>query len=86
MRVDSIVAINANQQHNPHTVKYAGTSAGKTASGIIFEDFLRANLQQESAPVVTHQTENQIAGLLGGYFSQLRITYKTEPKLEDSVS
>jgi len=86
MRVDSILAINANQQHNPHTAKYAGTSTGKSASGIIFEDFLRANLQQESAPVVTSQTENQLAGLLGGYFSQLRITYKTEPKTEENVS
>jgi len=86
MRVDSIIAINANQQHNPHQTQYAGNSTGKATSGIIFEDFLRANLQQESAPAVSHQTENQIAGLLGGYFSQLRITYKTEPKLEDSAS
>ena len=86
MRVDSIIAINANQQHNPHPTHYAGNSTGKSASGIIFEDFLRANLQKESAPAVSHQTENQIAGLLGGYFSQLRITYKSEPKLEDSVS
>ena len=86
MRVDSIIAINDSQQHTPHTTQYTAASTGKSASGIIFEEYLRANLQKTSAPVVTKQAEDQLAGLLGGYFSQLRITYKTEPKLENSAS
>jgi len=86
MRVDSVFAINTHQQHNPHTTQPTTASTGKTTSGTIFEEYLRANMQQISAPVVTRQAENQIAGLLQGYFTPLRITQKTEPKLESSAS
>ena len=86
MRVDSVFAINDHQQHNPHTVKYAGASTGKTASGLVFEEYLKANIQQISTPEVTRQTESQIAGLLRGYFAPMRIAQKTEPKPEDNAS
>jgi len=86
MRVDSVISINAHQQHNPHTTEYAGVSAGKTVSGLSFEDYLKANLQQVNAPEVSRQTENQLAGLLIGYFTPLRFSQKEEAKAESNVS
>ena len=86
MRVDSVFAINTHQQHNPHTTQHTTASTGKSASGTIFEEYLRANMQKISTPAVTHQMENQIVGLLQGYFTPLRITSKTEPKPESSAS
>jgi len=82
MRVESIISINAHQKHNQHTVEYAGNGAGKTISGIAFEDYLRAKLQQVNVPVVSRQTENQLAGLLIGYFTPPRLTLKEETKTE----
>jgi len=86
MRVESILAINTHQQHNPRTTEYAGASTGKTSSGTAFEDYLRANLQQVSTPVVTRQTENQLAGLLMGYITQLKVTPREDPKTEINAS
>jgi len=78
MRVDSIISINAHQQQKPHTIEYAGNQTGKTTSGKVFEEYLRANMQQVSTQAVPRQTENQLAGLLMGYFTPLRIANKEE--------
>ena len=86
MRVNSIIAINAHQQPNQNTAQYTGTSPVKNVSGMAFEDFLRANLQQLSTPKITGTAENQVAGLLMGYYTQLRIAQKTEPKPDSSAS
>jgi len=85
MRVDSIIAINAHQQPNQNTSQYAGTSPVKNASGKVFEDYLRANLQQLSTPTVTRQVENQAVGLLMGYYTQMKIQ-KTESEQESNAS
>ena len=85
MRVDSIISINAHPQHKPHTQEYSGFSAGKTTSGLTFEELLKANLQQASTPVVSRQTENQLAGLLFGYYTPLKITHREEPKTESNA-
>ena len=85
MRVDSIISINAHQQQNPHTIEYAGSSTGKSTSGKAFEEYLRANLQQVSTQAVPRQTENQLAGLLMGYFPPLRYTQKEEPKTNSNA-
>ena len=85
MRVDSIISINAHQQHNPHTVEYAGNSTSETTSGKTFEEYLRANLQQSGNQTVSRQTENQLAGLLMGYFTPLRIAQKEEPKVNSNA-
>jgi len=85
MRVDSIISINANTHHTPHTADYSGISAAKTKSGIAFEEYLKANMQDLSKPVVSRQTENQLAGLLIGYITPLKITQK-ETKAESNVS
>ena len=86
MRVNSIIAINAHQQPNQNTAQYTGTSPVKNASGMAFEDYLRANLQQLSNPTVTRQVEDQTVGLLMGYYTQMKITQKTEPEQESNVS
>ena len=85
MRVDSIISINAHQQQKPHTVEYTGASSGKTAAGKTFEEYLKANMQQTSNQVVPRQTENQLAGLLMGYYSSLRLTHKEEPKTKSNA-
>ncbi|MCL2820797.1 MAG: hypothetical protein FWD38_08235 [Oscillospiraceae bacterium] len=86
MRVDSIISINAHQKHNPHTAEYTGISTGKPSSGIAFEEYLRANIQKISTPTVTRSTENQLAGLLMGYFVPLKAAQKDDPKPEGNVS
>ena len=86
MRVDSIVSINAHQQQNPRTTEYAGISNGKATSGITFEEYLKANIEKISTPAVTRNTENQLAGLLMGYFTPLKMTQRDDPKTEISVS
>jgi len=86
MRVETIISINAHQKKKPHTTDYAGLSNGKTASGKAFEDYLRANMEKVSTPVVSRHTENQLAGLLMGYYAPLKITQKEEPKTESNAS
>ena len=85
MRVDSVIAINDHQQHTPNTQSISA-SPGKSASGLIFEEYLKANLQQVSAPVVTRSTESQIAGLLRGYFTPLKINRENETNEENDAS
>ena len=84
MRVDSIIAISANQQNSPRSKQYDNSPNDKNASGVSFEEFLKAKLQQTSSPTVTRQAENQVAGLLMGYFSSLKIA-KTEPKPKENA-
>ena len=86
MRVDSIIAINAHQQNAPRTAEYAGASTGKTVSGLAFEDYLKANLQQLNTPATTRQTESQLAGLLMGYVMPPRISNRAETKTESNAS
>jgi len=86
MRVDSILAINANQQHNPRTAEYTGPTTGKTVSGLAFEDYMKANLQKISAPSIPRQAENQLAGLLMGYITPLRAAHRAEAKTESNAS
>jgi len=85
MRVDSIISINAHPQHKQHTAEYTGISNGKTNPGTAFEDYLKANLQQLSTPVVSRQTENQLAGLLFGSYTPLRFTQKEEQKTNSNA-
>jgi len=84
MRVESIISINANHKHNPYTAENTGLSTGKTNSGIAFADYLKANLQEVSSPEVSRQTENQLAGLLIGYFTPLKFSQK-DPKAEQNA-
>jgi len=86
MQVESVHAINAPIQDNPYIAQFTENQTGKTDAGITFEDYLKANLPQASIPAVTHQTENHIAGLLLGYFGQLKIAPRSEQKLEDNAS
>jgi len=86
MRLDSIYALNSNEQNNHNPKANAAATAGKTTSGAIFEDILKAHIQQASKPAITQNAENQIAGLLLGYITPLRVTYKSEPELEISAS
>jgi len=85
MRVDSVISINAHPRHKQHATEYTGISTGKTTSGTTFADYFKANLQQLSSPVVSRQTENQLAGLLFGYYTPLKITHKEEPKKESNA-
>jgi len=85
MRVDSIISINAHQQHNPHIIEFAGAAAGNTATGKSFEEYLRENMQQSSNQTVSSQPENQLTGLLMGYFTTLKITQKEEEKTKSNA-
>jgi len=85
MRVDSIIAINTKQQHSPRTRQLSSTSTNENATGTSFEEYLRATLQQTSNTTSTRNAENQVAGLLIGYFSNLRIQNKTEPNPEGNT-
>ena len=86
MRLESIHAINADKQSENHSKQNVGTLTDKSTSKVLFEEYLKARLQQVSTPEITRHAENQIAGLLLGYVSPLRITYKSEPELEISAS
>jgi len=86
MQVESVHAINAQIQDNPHVANLKETQTGKSDAGILFQEFLRKNLPQPSNPVVTRQAENHIAGLLLGYLVQSKIAPKSEQKLEDNAS
>jgi len=86
MRIETITAINTQKQHDPHSTQNITAATHKSTSGSIFAEYLKANLQQVSAPVIPHHTENQIAGLLRGYFTPLKINQKLEPKQENDAS
>ena len=82
MRIDSIIAISANPQQSPQTKSFDSVSIDKKTSGTSFQDHLRAKLQQPSNPTETRQAEDQLAGLLVGYLSNLRVTNKIETKVK----
>jgi len=85
MRVESIIAINPQQQNNEQVFPITKSSDDKTASGLIFQEYLKANLQTANTPVITRQTESQIAGLLWGTLRQMKITQNENSELEASV-
>jgi len=78
MRIESINAGNNNEQHKPHAIKNAGSATGKSASGILFEEYLNAHIKQASTPVITRQSENQLAGLLSGYLTMQKASNKPD--------
>ena len=86
MRIETILAIN-NTEHKKHnSAQTTGTSTGRRSSGSIFQEYLNAHIQQASTPTVSQQSENQLAGLLSGYFTQLKLTQKDETKPANAVS
>jgi len=85
MRLESIHALNTNEQKKQPQIS-ADTAIGKNTPKVLFEDYLKAHIQQVSTPAITRHAENQIAGLLMGYITPLRVTYKSEPELEISAS
>jgi len=84
MHLDSIVSINSNKQHTRQSTQNTGSLAGSAAK-VLFSDYLNAHIQKASTPEITRQAESHVAGLLMGYISPLRITYKSEPELEISA-
>jgi len=80
MRIDSIHAINITEQKKHNSTQPIGTSTGNSSSDMSFKELLNAHIQQASAPTVFHQTENQLAGLISGYLTQLKITQRDEVK------
>ena len=80
MRIDSIQAINNTEQKKHSSTQHIGTSTGRKSSDLSFNEYLNAHIQQASVPTVSLQSENQLAGLLSGYFTQLKITQKDEVK------
>jgi len=84
MRVHSTNEVNTLYQENPFSSQSAGiASTGRTASGFSFDDYLKSFVQQASAPQVTRDAENKIAGIFWGTLPMLRVQTKPEPTLED---
>jgi len=86
MRIESINAFKNNEQHKQQAIKNAGSEAGKSTSGILFEEYLNAHIQKANKPAVPGQTENQIAGLLLSYLPMLRVSTKSNQEPESNVS
>jgi len=86
MRIDSIHAINNTEQKKHNSTQPLGTSTGSSSSDLSFKELLNAHIQQASTPTVSHQTENQLAGLISGYLTQLKITQKDEIKQVSTAS
>ena len=84
MLTNPIISINASN-NNRKSNQHVGETAVRSASGLVFEDYLKAQLQQVSNPVITRQAESHVAGLLMGYITPLKITFKSEPELEVSA-
>jgi len=86
MRIDSIHAINITEQKKHNSTQPIGTSVGRSSSDLSFKELLNAHIRQASTPTVSHQTENQLAGLLSGYLTQLKITQRDEAKPVSTAS
>jgi len=86
MRVDQIISINATTQQSQRTNQYEGTSTTKSGQGTGFAEHMNAALQQANNASIIKQAESQLPGLLMGYFTNLRVTNKPEPKLKENVS
>jgi len=82
MRVDSIVAINSQQPNSEPVFPVAKTSQSNTASGLLFQEYLKANLQNMNNMAIPRHIENQIAGLLVGHIKQLRISSRESSEPE----
>ena len=83
MRVQSITEVNTHQQQNPFLLQKAGFSpAGKTVSGLSFEEYFRMYSLQKSAARAPRQPEYQATGLFWGYYPSLKIHPKPEQTLE----
>jgi len=86
MRIDSIHAISTTEQNKHNSAQHVSTHADRNSSGMSFKECLNAHIQQASVPTVSYQSENQLAGLLLGYLTQLKITQKEEAKPVSSAS
>jgi len=86
MRIDSILAINSTEQNKHSPTQHNSISHSKRSSGVNFQEYLNAHIQQASIPKISNQSENQLAGLLSGYFTQQKITQKDESKPVNAVS
>jgi len=86
MRIDSIHAIKNNEQHKQQALKNTGATTGKSASGVLFEEYLNAHIQKTNTPAETRQPENQLANLLLGYLPMLKVSTKSGREPESNVS
>jgi len=86
MRIDSIHAINITEQKKHNSSQQISTATGSNASDLSFKELLNAHLLQANSPPVLYQSENQLAGLLSGYFMQMKITQKDEVKPMNTAS
>ena len=80
MRIDSIQAITNTEQKKHNSAQLTSTSTSRKSSDLSFTEYLNAHIQQASVPTVSQHSESQLAGLLSGYFTQLKITQKDEAK------
>jgi len=86
MRIQSINEVNTRQQQNPFLLHKAGAiSAGKTATGLAFEEYFKSYLTQKSAARVNKQPEYQAPGLFWGFYPSLKVQPKPEPTLESNA-
>jgi len=81
MRIETINEINTNKQRKSFSAHNQGASTRST-SGLKFEDCLKAHIEKTAAPAITPLGENQVAGLLLSYFTQMKLTQKSEPRFE----
>jgi len=86
MRVHSTNEVNTHQQENPFITQSADSvSAGKSSSGIAFEECLKSHFQQTSAAAVSSQTDGFIAGAFWNYLPTPKLQSRPET-LEGSAS
>jgi len=85
MRVESVIAITSQQPNSEQVLPISKTQHGTSTSGLIFQEYLKANLQNLQTPVVPRQTESQIAGLLLGNLRQMRVSRKDNTEFETSI-
>ena len=87
MRVHSTFEVNTHQQENPFVAHSIGSvPAGKTSSGIAFEECLRSQFQQANATTVGSLTNSHIAGSFWNYLPTPKAQSKPETTLEGSAS
>ena len=86
MRVDQIISINATTQQSQRTMQYEGTSNNKAVQSNSFAEHLNAALQQVNNAKIINQAESHLPGLLMGYFTNLKVPNKPEPKLKENIS
>jgi len=83
MRVLSISEVNTQQQQNPFLLQTAGSNGtGKTASTVSFEEYFKSFFQQKNAPVAVKQPETHASGMYWGFYPSLKVSPKSEQKLD----